>query len=168
VQTGLGGIINYPLKRWKINVKEQMVITAITCVIGQGSRFIYIPLENKHTRRDCVVSQTVHPHKIGTASAPGHSVSDIKCREKICFDFEAMRAVDIRTIDPATVVDIRDIKIKTELPQREKVIDFIQQAGNAYILKYGKMIIQSSFGDTKDTIEDLIEKSALSSFAGKR
>lgn len=72
-------------------------------------------------------------------------------------DLEAMRNVDIRTVDPATLVDIRDVKIDKNLPQSERVRDFIRQIKNPYCFKCGKAIVKVSFSDTTATLEDRLE-----------
>ena len=77
-------------------------------------------------------------------------------------NFEAMRAVDVATVDRATLVDLRDINIKTALPQRERLIDFIKQAKNPYCYKYKNMVIKSGFADTDATMEDKLESYFLS------
>jgi hypothetical protein len=82
--------------------------------------------------------------------------------QAICYDFEAMRAVDIRTVDPATLVDIRDVKVNSTLPQRERVLDFIRQVKNPYLYKCGKMAVKISFGETEATLEDKLESYLLS------
>ena len=74
----------------------------------------------------------------------------------------AMRDADIRAADPTTLVDIRNVKINAELPQRERLLDFIHQVKNPYLYKYGKMVIQSSFGKTDATVEDAVERCFLS------
>ena len=40
--------------------------------------------------------------------------------------------MDIRAVDPAALVDIRDVKVNTALPKRERILDFIRQIGNPY------------------------------------
>lgn len=37
--------------------------------------------------------------------------------------------LDIRAVDPAALVDIRDVKVNTALPKRERILDFIRQIG---------------------------------------
>jgi hypothetical protein len=82
--------------------------------------------------------------------------------QAIDYDFEAMRAVDIRTVDPTALADIRDVKINTELPQRERVLDFIRQVRNPYLYKCGKMVVKVSFAQTEATLEDKLESYLLS------
>jgi len=77
-------------------------------------------------------------------------------------DFEAMRSVDVRTVNPASLVDIRDIQVNTALPQRERVLDFIRQVKNPYLYKCGKMVVKVSFAETESTLEDKLESYLLS------
>jgi hypothetical protein len=92
----------------------------------------------KGTRRDCALSQALK------------------------IDLQAMRSVDIATVDKAALVDLRDIIIKTALPQRERMIDFIRQAKNPYCFKYKNMAIKSGYEDTEKTMEDTLESYFLS------
>jgi len=47
---------------------------------------------------------------------------------------EAMQDVDVRTVDPSDLRDIRDVKVNTDLPKRERILDFIRQIGNPLLL----------------------------------
>lgn len=67
---------------------------------------------------------------------------------------KAMQNVDIRTVDPAGLRDIRDVKVNTNLPKRERILDFIQQIGNPYCYRHGKYVVKVSFTDTDVTLED--------------
>ena len=67
---------------------------------------------------------------------------------------EAMQNVDIRTVDPNTLRDIRDVQIDTSLPKKERALDFIRQIGNPYCYRCGKYVVKVSFADTDITLED--------------
>ena len=67
---------------------------------------------------------------------------------------KAMHNVDIRTVDPAGLRDIRDVKVNTDLPKRERILDFIRQIGNPYCYRHGKYVVKVSFTDTDVTLED--------------
>lgn len=69
-------------------------------------------------------------------------------------DIDAMQNVDIRTVDPETLTDIRDVEVNTELPKRERILDFIRQIGNPYCYRHGKYVVKISFTDTDVTLED--------------
>ena len=67
---------------------------------------------------------------------------------------EAMQNVDIRTVDPDTLRDIRDVTDNADLPKRERILDFIRQIGNPYCYRHGKYVVKVSFTDTDVTLED--------------
>jgi len=67
---------------------------------------------------------------------------------------KAMQNVDFRTVDPAGLRDIRDVKVNTDLPKRERILDFIRQIGNPYCYRHGKYVVKVSFTDTDVTLED--------------
>ena len=67
---------------------------------------------------------------------------------------EAMQNVDVRTVDPTTLRDIRDVKVNTSLPKQERILDFIRQIGNPYCYRHGKYVVKVSFTDTDVTLED--------------
>ena len=52
-------------------------------------------------------------------------------------ELDTLSAVDIKTVDPEQLVDIRDISIHTELPREERVLDFIRQIRNPYCFRQG-------------------------------
>ena len=70
----------------------------------------------------------------------------------------ALRDVDIRTIDRASLVDLKDVPIDTNLPRHERMVKFIRQIGNPYIYKCGGIIIKESFSNNGKTIEDCLEQ----------
>ncbi len=70
---------------------------------------------------------------------------------------EEMRAVDIRTVDPDTLVDIRDVHIDRTLPKEERIISFISQIKNPYVYKCGDIIVKATFSDTAETLEDRMD-----------
>lgn len=69
-------------------------------------------------------------------------------------ELKAMQSVDIHTVDPETLCDIRDVKIKTELPKRERMLDYLRQIGNPYCYRHGKYVVKVSFAETDVTLED--------------
>ena len=73
-----------------------------------------------------------------------------------------MQKVDIRNVDPDTLVDIKDVKVNTDLPKEERMLNFIEQIKNPYCYKCGKVIVKISFADTKVTLEERMENYLLS------
>ena len=70
---------------------------------------------------------------------------------------EEMKAVDIRTVDPEKLVDIRDVHIDTSLPKEERMRSFLKQIKNPYVFKYKDVVIKTSFANNGLTIEDCLE-----------
>ena len=74
-------------------------------------------------------------------------------------ELDTLSAVDIKTVDPEQLVDIRDISIRTELPKEERVLDFIHQIRNPYCFRHGKIIVKIGFSETakETTMEEQFE-----------
>jgi len=75
---------------------------------------------------------------------------------------EQLKNVDIRTVDPSTLIDLRDVRINPDLTKEERLIDFIVQIKNPYCYKHGKAIIKVGFADTEATLEDRLENYFMS------
>ena len=75
---------------------------------------------------------------------------------------EHMRDTDVRTVDPAMLVDIRDVSVNTSLPKEERLLDYLEQIKNPYCFRVGKTVVKVSFANTEATLEDRLEKYLLS------
>lgn len=69
-------------------------------------------------------------------------------------DIEILQAVELKTADRSTLRDIRDVKIDTTLPEKERFLDYVRQIGNPYCYLHGKYTVKISFSDTDATLED--------------
>lgn len=69
---------------------------------------------------------------------------------------EEMRNTDIRTVDPAILRDIEDVKIDTSLSRSERIQKYIEQIGNPYCYRHGKYVVKVSFANTDKTLEDCL------------
>jgi len=67
---------------------------------------------------------------------------------------DTMRKVDVRTVDPETLRDIRDVKVNTELPKQDRLMDFIRQIGNPYCYRHGDYVVKVSYTDTEVSLEE--------------
>jgi len=76
--------------------------------------------------------------------------------KKLTEQLREMAQVDIRTIDPADLVEIEDVKIRPELPQEERVLDYIRQIKNPYCYLYHGIIVKVSFSG-KRSMEDCLK-----------
>lgn len=71
---------------------------------------------------------------------------------------EEMKNVDVRTVDPDTLVDIRDIKIDENLPKEERIKEYLRQVKNPYCFKVGDMVVKCSYSNDGVTIRDRFEQ----------
>jgi len=69
-------------------------------------------------------------------------------------DIDVMRSVDVRTVDPMTLVDILDTKVDPNKPLPERMLDFIRQIRNPYCFRCGDTIVKVSYTDTTTTMEE--------------
>lgn len=72
-------------------------------------------------------------------------------------DIEAMKNVDIRAVDPAALVDIRDIQINPRQSREERIRDFVRQVKNPYCFRVGGVAVKVSFAEGGVTLEDRLE-----------
>lgn len=69
-------------------------------------------------------------------------------------DIGRMRDVDPAAVDRSALKDIRDVHVDTELPKKERILDFIRQIGNPYCYRCGDYVVKVGFADTDVTLED--------------
>ena len=72
-------------------------------------------------------------------------------------ELEQLSAVDITTVAPDDLVDIRDVKINHGLPKEERILDFLGQIKTPYCFKHGKIVIKVGFSESDATFEDKFE-----------
>lgn len=58
---------------------------------------------------------------------------------------EQCRHADLMTCDPGKLVDLRDVRIDTSLPVRERMQGFVQQVGNPYLFKVDGLIVKATY-----------------------
>lgn len=72
-------------------------------------------------------------------------------------DFETLKQVDVRTVDPDTLVDIRELKIDGTLPGEQRMMEFIRQVKNPYCFRVGKVAVSVGFTDDGVTFEQRMD-----------
>lgn len=85
-------------------------------------------------------------------------------REKIIAEqYAQMKETDIRSVDPATVPDIRDIQVDPSLPPAERIREAARQLnGNPFVYRCGGILVKTSFAGTRPlqtVLEDCLEHS---------
>lgn len=72
-------------------------------------------------------------------------------------DFEALRQVDVRTVDPDTLVDIKELDIDKTLPREQRMAEFVRQVKNPYCFKVGKVAVSVGYSGDSVTFEQRME-----------
>lgn len=65
-----------------------------------------------------------------------------------------LRDVDIRAVDPHTLVDRKTVHINEKLPREERIRQYVRDIKNPYCYLNEGVVVKVSFSDVKDTIED--------------
>lgn len=83
----------------------------------------------------------------------GDQKEEVKIKEDHLRELEEkldrLRNVDIRTVDPETLIDMDGVKIRDDLPTEERIMDFVQQIGNPYCFRYNGIVVKVSFSGRK-------------------
>lgn len=71
-----------------------------------------------------------------------------------CEQLKAMQEVDVRTVDPEALQDIREVQINAALPREKRFLSFIRQIGNPYCYRHGNCVVKISFADSDVSLEE--------------
>lgn len=72
-------------------------------------------------------------------------------------DFEVLRQVDVRTVAPDTLVDIKELDIDKTLPREQRMAEFVRQVKNPYCFKVGKVAVSVGYSGDGVTFEQRME-----------
>ena len=72
-------------------------------------------------------------------------------------NIEKMKDIDIRTVDPKTLVDRRSVKVDPSLSRQERLGQYISQIKNPYCYLDGDVVVKVSFTDENVTLEQCLE-----------
>lgn len=73
-------------------------------------------------------------------------------------DIGKLRDIDIRAVDPQTLVDIRDVNINEQLNKDGRMRDYLQKIKNPYCYKQDKYVVKISFSDTQTTLSERLRE----------
>ena len=73
---------------------------------------------------------------------------------------EEMKNIDIRTVDPETLVDIRDVVIDDDLPKEERMASFIRQIKNPYCYRVGDVVVKNVYSNDGVSLRERFEQFA--------
>ncbi len=73
---------------------------------------------------------------------------------------DEMKAVDIRTVDPETLVDALTLDIDESLPKEERMKEFLRQIKNPYCYRLGNVVIKNNYAGNGVTLKERFEQFA--------
>ncbi|MDD6515329.1 MAG: hypothetical protein PUG45_07875 [bacterium] len=73
---------------------------------------------------------------------------------------EEMKAVDVRTVDPETLVDVTTIKIDENLSKEERKAEYLKQVKNPYCFRIGAVVVKNVYSNDGVTLQDRFEQFA--------
>ena len=71
-----------------------------------------------------------------------------------------MKNVDIRTVDPESLVDVSEISINDELSIEERVAEFVRQVKNPYCFRVGSVVVKNVYSHDDVSLKDRFEQFA--------
>lgn len=73
---------------------------------------------------------------------------------------EEMKAVDVRTVDSETLVDVTTIKIDENLSKEERKAEYLKQVKNPYCFRIGDVVVKNVYSNDGVTLQDRFEQFA--------
>lgn len=73
---------------------------------------------------------------------------------------EEMKNIDVRTVDPETLVDVTQIVIPEGLSKEERVKEYLRQVKNPYCFRVGKMVVKNVYSDDGVSLQERFEQFA--------
>lgn len=72
--------------------------------------------------------------------------------------WEAMKAVDIRTVDKSQLVDLSTVHIDESLPVRERVLSYLKQVKNPYCVRVGNFAVKVKYKEDGPSFEEQLKR----------
>ena len=70
--------------------------------------------------------------------------------------------MNVATVSRDRLVDLRTVRIRTDLPKRERMEDFIRQIGNPRCFKIGKYEVHLRFSESAPSAQEVFSELARS------
>lgn len=74
-----------------------------------------------------------------------------------CADLQMLKQVDIRTVEPESLVDLKSITVNDKLPRETRIAEFISQVKNPYCVKVGKIVVGIEYSDDGVSFDQRME-----------
>lgn len=74
--------------------------------------------------------------------------------------FEEMKTIDVRTVDPETLVDVTGIVIDESLSKEERKAEYLRQVKNPYCFRVGDVVVKNVYSNDGGTLQERFEQFA--------
>ena len=73
-------------------------------------------------------------------------------------ELDALKGVDVRTVDRAELVDIREVPVERGLTAEERLRDFIGKVKNPYCFRVGDVVVKTAFSEGGGSFGERFER----------
>lgn len=74
--------------------------------------------------------------------------------------FEEMKTIDVRAVDPETLVDVTGIVIDESLSKEERKAEYLRQVKNPYCFRVGDVVVKNVYSNDGVTLQERFEQFA--------
>ena len=71
-----------------------------------------------------------------------------------------MKTIDVRTVDPETLVDVTGIVIDESLSKEERKAEYLRQVKNPYCFRVGDVVVKNVYSNDGVTLQERFEQFA--------
>lgn len=72
-------------------------------------------------------------------------------------EMDALKGVDIRTVEKEALADIREVEVDRRLPLDERKRAYLEAVGNPYAVRVGDMKVRVQFAENGASFEEAFE-----------
>ena len=73
-------------------------------------------------------------------------------------ELDALKGVDVRIVDRAELVDIREVPVERGLPAEERIKRFIGKVKNPYCFRVGDVVVKTVFSENGGSFGERFER----------
>lgn len=73
-------------------------------------------------------------------------------------EMDALKNVDLRTVDKEMLVDIREIPVVQGMTAEERVGDFVRKVKNPYCFRVGDVAVKAVFSENGESFRERFER----------
>ena len=93
----------------------------------------------------------------GTYHAIGMNFGKVRELVMTVMELDALKDVDVRTVEKEGLVDIREVEIDRSLPLEERKRAYLEAVGNPYAVRVGDMKVRVRFAEDGGSFEEAFE-----------